>query len=53
VVSFTFLAHGTLCVLSFKWHCGAPYFPLHIALNSLDHNQLMENKGLGKMLHCK
>jgi hypothetical protein len=53
VVTFTFLAYGTQCAPSSKWHCGAPYFPFHITLNVLDHNQLMENKGLGKMLHCK
>jgi hypothetical protein len=27
------IAYGTQCVPSFKWHCGALYFPLHIALN--------------------
>jgi hypothetical protein len=48
VVSFTFLVHDTLCVPRFKWHYGAPYFPLHISLNALDHNQLMAIKGLEK-----
>jgi hypothetical protein len=43
-MSFTFLAHGTQCVPNFKCHCGALYFPLHIALNVLDHNKLMANK---------
>jgi hypothetical protein len=52
-VSFTFLAHDTQCVPNIKWHYGALYFPLHIALNVLDHNKLMENKGLGKRFHCK
>jgi hypothetical protein len=52
-LSFTFLAHDTQCVIFFKWHYGAPYFPLHVTPNALDHNQLMENKGLEQMLHCK
>jgi hypothetical protein len=48
VMYFNLLAHDTLCVLSFQWHCGAPYFTLHWALNVLDHNQLMAIKNLGK-----
>jgi hypothetical protein len=42
------IAYGTLCVSNFKWHCGTLYFPLHIVLNALDHNQLMVIKGLEK-----
>ena len=53
VGSFNFLAHGTQCVPNFKWHCGAPFFPLHITLNVLDHNKLTTIKGFGKMWHCK
>jgi len=42
------IAYGTLCVSNFKWHCGTLYFPLNIVLNALDHNKLMEIKGLEK-----
>jgi hypothetical protein len=50
---FTFLARGTQCVPKSKWNFGAPYFPLHIELNVLYHDILMENKGIGKRFHCK
>jgi hypothetical protein len=37
----------SLCVSSFKWHCGTPYFPLHIVLNVQTAIKL-NDKGLEK-----
>ena len=53
VVSFNFQCIWHSMCSKFKWHCGALFLSLHIALNALDPNQLMANKGFGKRLHCK